>query len=59
MPFVATGEGESAGDPCPSMKEVAAALQRDANDGRSLELCGRTGETPRGALRPTGCAPGD
>lgn len=40
MPFVATGEGKSAAYPCPSMREVAAALQRDANDGRSLNCVG-------------------
>lgn len=39
-PFVATGEVKGAEYPCPSMREVAAALQRDANDGRSLNCVG-------------------
>jgi hypothetical protein len=39
-PFVATGEGKNAGYQCPSLREVAATLQRDGNDARSLNCVG-------------------
>jgi hypothetical protein len=39
-PFVATGEGKGAGYQCPAMREVAATLQRDGNDARSLNCVG-------------------
>jgi hypothetical protein len=39
-PFVATGQGKSTGYSCPSMREVAAVLQRDGSDGRSLNCVG-------------------
>jgi hypothetical protein len=39
-PFVAKGEGNSAGYQCPSLREVAATLQRDGNDAQSLNCVG-------------------
>jgi len=39
-PFVATGGEKGAGYQCPSMREVAATLQRDASDARSLNCVG-------------------
>lgn len=35
-PFVATREGKATGYQCPSLREVAATLQRNGNDARSL-----------------------
>jgi hypothetical protein len=37
VPFVAAGEGKDTGFRCPSLREVASALQRDGNDARSLD----------------------
>lgn len=39
-PFVATGEVKDAGYQCPPLREVAATLQRDGNDARSLNCVG-------------------
>lgn len=39
-PFAAKGEDKSAGYQCPSLREVAAALQRDGNDAQSLNCIG-------------------
>jgi hypothetical protein len=40
LPFAAAGEGKNGGYRCPSLKDVAAALQRDGNDARSLMCVG-------------------
>jgi hypothetical protein len=39
-PFVAIGGGTGAGYQCPPLREVAATLQRDGNDARSLNCVG-------------------
>lgn len=39
-PFVAAGQGKGAEYPCPSLREVAATLQRDGTDARSLNCVG-------------------
>ena len=39
-PFVATAEGKGAGYQCPPLREVAATLQRNGNDARSLNCVG-------------------
>jgi len=39
-PFVASGEGKGAGYQCPSLREVAATLQREPSDAQSLNCVG-------------------
>ncbi len=39
-PFAAAVEGKSAGYQCPALREVAATLQRDGSDARSLNCVG-------------------
>ncbi len=58
-PFVATGEVKGAAYQCPSYEGGRCCLATRWKGCTKPELCGRTGETPRGALRPRGCATGD